>query len=197
MNFSDTAPQQSPLLCSLISVRTASIAGVLNTPGYIFHNTLSMVVNLLCQNTFLAVCQTKRKSSRSEPLTCGTSLFFGWFYDKVQVLISKTTASETNKSKRMNKSKVSPWVYVHGTLLNSTPVCASLTIKKASWRVSSAQDKACSLHNFTVIYIKEYKCQTPSASSCIIQGWDLHLIRQCIQKGKKQGSGEILWGLLL
>lgn len=40
MNFPDSAPQQSPLLCSLNSVRTAVIAVILDTPGYIFHSPL-------------------------------------------------------------------------------------------------------------------------------------------------------------
>lgn len=79
---------------------------------------------------FLATCQKKKKSSRSETSTWRISVLFGWLYDKVQELASQSTVSEANNSERKNKSKVSSWVYAYTALLTKgTPVCANLVIK--------------------------------------------------------------------
>lgn len=123
MNVSDLAPQQSPLLCSLTSVMTALIAGIVKLL-VIFITIPFRGLLISCSEThFLTICKTTQKKNknqkppRSESLIPRVWVLFGWLDEKAQSLASKTVVPEENKSEKKNKIKVSLLDHVYCALL--------------------------------------------------------------------------------
>lgn len=123
MNVSDLAPQQSPLLCSLTSVMTALIAGIVKLLVIFITIPFRGLTNLLHWNTFFNHLQDNTKKNknqrtpRSESLIPRVWVLFGWLDEKAQSLASETVVPEENKSEKKNKIKVSLLDHVYCALL--------------------------------------------------------------------------------